>query len=261
MASPETYFKNATQKQPALYYFGWVNLIAAVFMLVLYFADPRMVAGEYVWHKPIKFAISIWIAAWTFALIFPLHPRERLFRKLGFWMMLMLALEIILITLQAARGVRSHFNVTTWYDGMIFNIMGAGITTHTVLVGIAAWQFFKLKSTADLHPGLLWGVRLGLLFFVVFSMEGFVMAARLAHTVKLPDGGPGLPITNWSRQGGDLRVAHFFGLHSLQLLPVLGILWNRLAPQRAAFATIATGLLYAAFCVFLFVRALDGHLF
>ncbi|MBL8991698.1 MAG: hypothetical protein JNM63_00060 [Spirochaetia bacterium] len=260
MSAIASYFKNAAAKQPALYYFGWVNLIALAVMFVLYFVDPRLVAGEHVWQKPIKFAASIWIAAWTFALIFPLHPRESLFRKLGFWMMLMVALEIVLITFQAVRGVRSHFNVTTWYDGMIFNLMGIGITVHTVLVGVATWHFFKLKGS-DIHPGLLWGVRLGLLFFVVFSMEGFVMAARLSHTVKLPDGGPGLPITNWSREGGDLRVAHFFGLHSLQLLPVLGILWNRLAPKRAALATIASGILYAAFCVFLFVRALDGHLF
>lgn len=261
MSSIANLFKKAAEKQPSLYYFGWVNLVALTFFLVLYFMDHRLLIGEPVWQKPIKFAISIWIAGWTFAFIFPLHPRESLFRKLGFWMMVMVAIEMILITLQAARGVRSHYNIATWYDGMIFNIMGMGITVHTVLVGVAAWQFFKMKETPEIHPGLLWGVRLGLLFFVLFSMEGFVMAARMAHTVKLPDGGPGLPITHWSKQGGDLRIAHFFGLHSLQLLPVLGILWNRLAPKRAALATIASGILYAGFCVFLFVRALDGHLF
>lgn len=261
MPSIATLFKNAALKQPSLYYFGWVNLIAVAGLLVLYLVDPRLVAGENVWHKPIKFALSIWIAAWSFALIFPLHPDEKRFRRLGFLMMLMVALEIILITFQAARGVRSHFNVTTWYDGMIFNLMGLGITAHTVFVGIAAWQFLKLPADGKINPALLWGIRLGLLFFVVFSLEGFVMAARMAHTVKLLDGGPGIPITNWSREGGDLRVAHFFGLHSLQLLPVLGILWNRLAPERAAILTIASGILYAGFCVFLFVRALGGHLF
>ena len=43
------------------------------------------------------------------------------------------------------------------------------------------------------------------------------------HTIGAPDGTPGLPLVNWSRTHGDLRIPHFFGLHGLQAIPLLAV--------------------------------------
>ena len=51
-----------------------------------------------------------------------------------------------------------------------------------------------------------------------------------AHTVGAPDGGPGLPVANWSENHGDLRVAHFIGLHGMQIIPLIG--WWLLRRKR-----------------------------
>jgi hypothetical protein len=127
----------------------------------------------------------------------------------------------------------------------------------TLLVGVL------LLRTPSVDPATAWAVRLGVLVSLLGMSVGFVMVARQGHAVGVPDGGPGLALTGWSTTGGDLRVAHFVGMHGLQVLPLIAGVLAALGGERApgvglrTVAVAATA--YAALVVLLTWQALRGQ--
>ncbi|MDQ3755183.1 MAG: hypothetical protein M3371_10685, partial [Acidobacteriota bacterium] len=147
------------------------------------------------------------------------------------------------------------------YDSMIFTVMGLLIIFNTLLVALALLLFFR--KPAELPPAYLWGIRFGLLLFLLASLEGFAMLNHGAHTIGMADGGPGLPFVNWSTRAGDLRAAHFLGFHALQILPLAGYAVSRYKgqatrAQRVALVSALAVVYLAAFSA-LFWQAMNGR--
>lgn len=191
-------------------------LIALVGAIVGMAIDPRTITGVSAWLKPAKFAISTAIFSATVAWIFGyLTPSKRLAR-LGDILSAVQILEVAIIYLQAWRGTTSHYNLSSPLDGILFSVMGIGIA----ILWIATIGVF-LATMREHFDDKAWGwaLRLGLLITVVGSAAGGMMIAHQAHTVGALDGGPGIPGVGWSTEHGDLRIAHFFGLHGLQAIP------------------------------------------
>ena len=122
--------------------------------------------------------------------------------------------------------------------------------------------FLFHRSQPD-RTAYLWGIRLGLAIFLLGSLEGMQMIARGAHTVGLADGGPGIAFFNWSTRAGDLRIAHFLGIHALQALPAAGWLidraWGGRGPamfKRPAILGVTSA--YAALTYAAFAAAIHG---
>ncbi|AMR26644.1 hypothetical protein A0257_05680 [Hymenobacter psoromatis] len=244
---------------PALSYTGWLHVGLVVAALALLPLDHRHVTGALVWLKPLKFAISGLAYTWTLAwLLADLPaPAQRSVRRLSGAVALSMVVEIIVIFIQAGRGVASHYNVSSPVNGLLFGLMGIFILVNTVMTiwaGYLAWRYRPHGSA-----GYVWGLRLGLLVFLVGSVLGSFMIHNQQHTVGAPDGGPGLPGLGWSTVAGDLRVAHFMGLHALQALPLLGWALGRWVPRRAVALTWVGTALYAAAVAGLLAQALAGR--
>jgi uncharacterized membrane protein (UPF0136 family) len=236
----------------------------ALFLAMLIVApfDTRTVLGINPWIKPMKFALSIALFTATIAwLLSELPSGERSKRIVTWGIAVAMIVEMALITLQAARGVTSHFNNSTPFNGAVFVIMGVMITLSTMLVAYVTIRFYRARP--PLPAAYLWGIRLGLSLFILASLEGFVMVGLMSHAVGVADGGPGLPFANWSTEGGDLRIAHFFGMHALQVFPLVGYVLSRpgVAERLGRPVTwlwvFALG--YGVGALLLFLRALAGQ--
>ena len=238
--------------------------------------DPRVITGAPAWLKPAKFAVSIAIYTFTLAWIFSLIPEwARTRRVIGWATAAVMVLELAIIDLQAYRGTTSHFNVATPFDMALFATMGIAIfvqTLSTVAVAVA----LSRHRFEDRALGA--ALRFGMVITIVGAMSGGLMtrptpaqlnAARAgqamtvsgAHTVGAPDGGPGLPGTGWSTRHGDLRIAHFVGLHALQALPVVALVLKRRGAGDAGRTRLvrAAAFSYAALFVILLTQALRGQ--
>ncbi len=239
------------RNQP-LFWFGLGCLGLSLLFLVLTQFTAVQVLGINAWYKPFKFCLSttlyVWAMAWFCHYLMP-NFNVRLFN----WSVIgLLGFELVYIIWQAARGQLSHFNVSTPVYAGLYSAMAVAITLVVLYTAYVGLLFF-VRSFPDLPTHYVWGIRLGILLFVVFAFEGFLMGARLSHTIGGPDGGAGLPLLNWSTRYGDPRIAHFVGMHALQVLPLLSFY-----VLKGVRLTMLAGLLYGGLAVFTLVLALAG---
>lgn len=234
-----------------LFWTGAAMLLTLVVVTLLSISDTRLILGINPWIKPMKFLTSITIFLWTVAWFI---PEARPSTKLSYVRWIITAamiIEIACIILQAARGTTSHFNVATTFDMVIFNIMGTTIAINTIAMIVFLFQI--RRDTPASRAGYLWGIRFGIAIFLLASFEGGLIVANNAHTVGAPDGGAGLPFVNWSTEHGDLRIAHFFGMHAMQALPLIGFL------SRSRNLVVSIGILWLAALGGLITLALQGR--
>ena len=241
--------------------------LAFVVVLALAAADSRHINGESVWAKPSKFALATAIHYATLAAVVHfLGPEWRLARWLeviAIASVLFAVFEVGYIAIQAGRAMPSHFNTDTPFYAAMYSLMAFGavmVLLPALPVGIGA----LVDPAASLSMPLRLACAIGLVGGAVLT---FIVAFRLggngSHFVgTITNDMRAMPLTGWSLTIGDLRPAHFFALHMMQVVPVAGLVLVRIFEDRlASFAVAGFALAWAAICISAFTTALAGRPF
>lgn len=236
------------------------------------FIDERTLSGVDIWAKPAKFGFSFAVHVATLLVFVRLLDEDARNGRLAALALMSVSLgsllEVLYVALQSARGRASHFNSeTAWEDFMYYQVMGGAalvIVAATALTGFLVLRNARQEVGSGLRLGAGWGA------IVSAGATLFVAGAMASGDVSGPDpfiGDPGtaanaVPLVGWSREAGDLRVAHFIATHLIQAMPLAGWLADRyLAGSRTgARATVAAvavaGLVLTAAT---FAQALQGQ--
>jgi hypothetical protein len=215
----------------SLFWLAVICVVVAIALVPLWMLDSRQLLGVSVWEKPIKFYISVSIFSFTYSWLSSFLTRGGRWVKLtGFVIAMSLAVEIVIILAMASIGETSHFNVSTPTAIAIWSIMATFISIvlfSTIFISLMI--FFQKQQEFNLKLALALGsintaVGMGLAYLMTWptaTQLANYQGIAGAHAVGVSDGGPGLPFLGWSTVAGDLRVGHFFGLHSIQVAAIL----------------------------------------
>ena len=205
--------------------------------------------GPLSFRKPTTFGLSfgltlitiVWVSSFV-----KLRARTRTLLIGAFT--LACALETTLVSLQAWRGVPSHFNVQTPIDARIAGSLAAG--GAVLVIVILALAIASCRARRDVPLSMRVALRIA---FVALFAAQIVGALMIATGMRLVFAGD--PQAAYAT-GGTFKPAHAVAMHGIQLLPVLAwLLWHRNWPeQRRLMVVIATGAGYVLLAALVVVR-------
>lgn len=261
-----SWYRDMHGRQPVLAAQGTAMLAVLLLCLAAMSFDARLINGLSVWIKPAKFAASFVLWFWTLAWLWPaLAPaaRQGLVARACVAVMLVCAwFEMAYILARGALGLASHFATADLFGAVMFTLMGIGATL--LVLAVAVLGLLVLLHPNPAMPALPrlaagWGL---LLTGLLGGAAGWAVAVNGGPWVGGTPGYAGTwPPFFWSRTAGDLRVAHFFGLHAMQALPLAAWAAGRWWPGRAGPAWVAASLAWGLLAVATLGQALLGRPF
>jgi len=254
------------QASPALYWCGVALLLLSLPTALLAQLDPRLLHGVSVWLKPWKFQVSVGVYLLTLCLFMVGLPGAQ---QRGRWARVLVGtavvcglFEVAYISWQGLLGQASHFNFSSAFHRMMYTLMGAGavlLTTSSLVLAVLVARAPGYRSAPALRLGIVLGLVLTWILGLGFGayMGGQVTGHWVGGTAT--DAG-GLPVVQWSRSAGDLRVPHFFGIHAMHFVPFFAWLVGlaRLPGGLAKLLVWAGAAAFAVLTIATFLQARAG---
>jgi hypothetical protein len=263
--SPAGLLGKVRNAEPGFFGFALLMLAAMAPTGFAAFADPREFQGVDIWLKPLKFEFALFVYFATlavFALFLPSGTtRKRWYRLFTGAVGIAAVLEIVWIGGAAALGAASHFN-QTMVGAILYSFAGIGATLIASATAVYAVQIAR-NAESGLSPAMKESLVIGLALTLPLTLiTAGTMSQMGTHFIggSMSDAG-GVPLMGWSRDGGDLRVAHFFSTHAMHFIPAFGLVSATLFGPANRLAVRLFALTFTAFVLFLFVQAVMGRPF
>jgi hypothetical protein len=252
---PRTLWREVRAREHRLAWFGLGMLLLMLPTLLALGLDLRTLRGVSVWVKPLKFMASLALFAGSTAWFVGLLPHaERRGRAVDTIVWIIVGagtFEIGYVVLQAALGHASHYNFSDALHLWLYNLMGLAALAMTATQALLAWRIARTTSAAARG---VW--RQGVITGLVMT---FVMGAGAGGLLGglQPPAGAGLPIFGW-QFGGDLRPAHFVGMHAQQVVPLVAWALAALPAARGRRTLAAFSAAYALLWIGAVAVGLNG---
>lgn len=251
--------------EPRLFDLGAILLLAMVPTALAGVLDGREFQGVDIWDKPLKFEFALAVYLLTLVLFARLLPPGLTGRQ---WysvyvttVIAAIVLEMIWIGGAAAIGTASHFNQTA-VGTAIYAFMGLAAILLTSVSAVYAWQIARNHRTG-LSPALREAVVIGLALVLPLTLvTAGTLSSNGGHWVGgQPSDAAGMVLMGWARDGGDLRVAHFFATHAMHFVPAFGLVSAAFFGRDNRLPIRIFAVLFTTFVAFTFLQALSGRPF
>jgi hypothetical protein len=189
-------------------------LASGLFHLAVFAVDGGPWEGPVSWRKPVTFGLSFGLTlasvVWVSSLL-TMRARTRT-ALLGLFTTASV-LEVALISLQAWRGVPSHFNVETTFDSTVTRLLAAG--GGLIFIAVIGLTITALRRDAGLPPSMRLSIRIGFVTLLVALLFGAAMIAKGSNLLA-----QGQVQTAYAT-AGTFKPAHAVAMHGVLLLPGL----------------------------------------